>query len=807
MHCFTYKKIAVIALRAMDRGESGMISKNYPLSGRYYRRIIQLTSAAVLFVIVILSFSVYLNAQRILLLREYESNRKVFDQVKINIDMMDTMAVNLCKFLYMNSDVKAILYAKTEAPVETALRINRVVRTSIAANPYVHSVTMYNSYLNQFYNAGSPIFFDDQQLIEIMNGNSQIPMLKAVSRNIPKLVNGQTHNENVFSYFIYDIAEKDGAHSGAVAVNVRTDWFLENIRQINMIEKGRGEDVFVLNAKNEFIEVNHSDENIKEWLKNEFNKRLSNELPAKNVDFYESSFDGVDYLVTYSYIESMNITILKVQKLKEVFKSINHLRNSIIIISLVLTAVAFFISTGVSKKIYTPVQRLVQMVSKDIKDHNSRCVDEISYLSDFCKSTIKKLEMYDKERYLNKNILKQYWLNRLLKESHTIYNQNMKKVFEQFKITLFSEEKFAVCILKIDYYQTFAEEYESEDLDLLRFAVINISSEVVGRKYKNEGIDLKEDLVALIVGLPANDENSLNNIAECIKESQKYINKYFNLSVSASISHISENAKSISSLYNEAFNNISYRIKFGYACVISPETIKENIVVDENTDKKIKELELQLEKCILSADLNKTAEVLKGIFDAISLLDYEHLLISLINTASIINNSFYQLKAVLNQPIYFDFRNICQCIMEKETLSEIYDVMMERIKDILEIDSKKPVKTKNACIANAAKEIIHKNYQDSNLSLTMIAEILNISTRRLSKIFKGEMNVSISDYINDVRLEKAAELLSTTSMSVKKVVESLGIDNETYFYGLFKKKYGLTPKEYALRRIIKLAHE
>lgn len=246
-----------------------MKSKNYPLSKRYYRRIIQLTSAAVLFVIIILSFSVYLNAQRILLLREYESNRKVFDQVRININMMDTMASNLCKSLYMNSDVKAILYAKSDDPVETTLRINRFVRTSIAANPYIHSVTMYNSYLNQFYNAGSPIFSDDEQLIEVVNGQSNIPMLKPVSRNISKLVNGQTIDENVFSYFMYDISEKDGELSGAVVVNVQTDWFLENIRQINMIEKGRGEDVFVLDENGGFIEVSHNDTNMKEWLKNE----------------------------------------------------------------------------------------------------------------------------------------------------------------------------------------------------------------------------------------------------------------------------------------------------------------------------------------------------------------------------------------------------------------------------------------------------------------------------------------------------------------------------------------------------------
>ncbi|MDG0814259.1 helix-turn-helix domain-containing protein [Cohnella rhizosphaerae] len=77
---------------------------------------------------------------------------------------------------------------------------------------------------------------------------------------------------------------------------------------------------------------------------------------------------------------------------------------------------------------------------------------------------------------------------------------------------------------------------------------------------------------------------------------------------------------------------------------------------------------------------------------------------------------------------------------------------------------------------------------------------MKISTRSLSKIYKDATQLSIADLINGVRLTKAAELLIQEDLSVYEVVQKVGITNETYFFSLFKKKYKMTPKEYALQR-------
>ena len=90
------------------------------------------------------------------------------------------------------------------------------------------------------------------------------------------------------------------------------------------------------------------------------------------------------------------------------------------------------------------------------------------------------------------------------------------------------------------------------------------------------------------------------------------------------------------------------------------------------------------------------------------------------------------------------------------------------------------------------------NYTDINLSLQNIADFLSLSPRYLSKKFRQCTDISLNDYILNYRMKQAAILLTDTNLSIKKVAESVGIVNENYFYQLFKKQFGCTPREFKI---------
>lgn len=94
-----------------------------------------------------------------------------------------------------------------------------------------------------------------------------------------------------------------------------------------------------------------------------------------------------------------------------------------------------------------------------------------------------------------------------------------------------------------------------------------------------------------------------------------------------------------------------------------------------------------------------------------------------------------------------------------------------------------------------AMTLIHRSYAE-DIKLQGIADELSIHPVWLSQLFKKETGINFLDYVTDLRIRKAKELLRGSSMKVYEIAESVGYSDIHYFGKLFKKKTGLTPKEF-----------
>ncbi len=84
----------------------------------------------------------------------------------------------------------------------------------------------------------------------------------------------------------------------------------------------------------------------------------------------------------------------------------------------------------------------------------------------------------------------------------------------------------------------------------------------------------------------------------------------------------------------------------------------------------------------------------------------------------------------------------------------------------------------------------------ADLSLKNMAKILSVNPSYLSTHFKKETGVTLTEYVNKRRIERAKTLLKSTGMQIQGVAQSCGILDVNYFTKLFKKYTGVTPKEY-----------
>lgn len=84
----------------------------------------------------------------------------------------------------------------------------------------------------------------------------------------------------------------------------------------------------------------------------------------------------------------------------------------------------------------------------------------------------------------------------------------------------------------------------------------------------------------------------------------------------------------------------------------------------------------------------------------------------------------------------------------------------------------------------------------NDLSLRALASTLNINASYLSALFKKETGQTVTEYVNERRMKAAAHMLHTTKLQVQTVAQHCGISDVNYFSKIFKKYYGITPKQF-----------
>lgn len=99
-----------------------------------------------------------------------------------------------------------------------------------------------------------------------------------------------------------------------------------------------------------------------------------------------------------------------------------------------------------------------------------------------------------------------------------------------------------------------------------------------------------------------------------------------------------------------------------------------------------------------------------------------------------------------------------------------------------------------------ATELIQNSYWKQELNVGQLATSLSVERSYLYRMFMEHIGVSPQEYITEVRMERACELLQTGEFSVQAVACSVGYKDALYFSRLFRKRKGIAPSNYRKKR-------
>lgn len=95
-----------------------------------------------------------------------------------------------------------------------------------------------------------------------------------------------------------------------------------------------------------------------------------------------------------------------------------------------------------------------------------------------------------------------------------------------------------------------------------------------------------------------------------------------------------------------------------------------------------------------------------------------------------------------------------------------------------------------------ALEFIERNYCDSTLSVTTLADAVGFTVPYLSRLFKAHIGMSPSKYIIELRMRKACAMLDTNVFSISEIASATGYNSPFYFSNEFKRHVGVSPSRY-----------
>ena len=103
---------------------------------------------------------------------------------------------------------------------------------------------------------------------------------------------------------------------------------------------------------------------------------------------------------------------------------------------------------------------------------------------------------------------------------------------------------------------------------------------------------------------------------------------------------------------------------------------------------------------------------------------------------------------------------------------------------------------KNSLLMAKVKQYLQHNYMMCNISLDSVSTILNLNASYFSAQFKRSFGINFVDYLTDLRIQAAKELLRDPLHSAAEIAHMVGYESANYFARAFKKKTGMTPTEF-----------
>jgi len=396
-------------------------------------------------------------------------------------------------------------------------------------------------------------------------------------------------------------------------------------------------------------------------------------------------------------------------------------------------------------------------------------------------------EFYD----LNRPMMQSIFLNNLLVGG--VSDSEAKQKLKFLKLDNLDATSFQAAVIMSDPISA-ENEFASESEDLVNFAIYNISKEIIESYHIGTAIFSEKKVVAIAAyqTVPSRVQTFCNSLEEIRTAIEKHLKFTVTIGKGCACSHYSE----LHISYDEALAALGYRGSVGDNKIIYIKDIEPQRHSSTAFDKNV---EMQFLSEVKLGNREQVVQIIDEIMQ------------KLVNEQSGVDQQrFFTLTILLSllregENIGINTNNIVteadmKSVLEMWNSDQMKAVICESAVMMMKSIAENRMNSCSAAIEQA-KQIIAEHYSDPDLSVDTVSECLHLSASYFRAIFKKETGTTFVNHLTELRMEKAKDLIVTSSMKNYEIALEIGYADPHYFSYCFKKHFNMSPND--LRESIK----
>ena len=654
--------------------------------------------------------------------------------------------------LFFEPTIQKIMYHGDISNFDVVMAIRRL-DSIMSMGLHTHSIYVYNATKEYFYvtsnlDSNTVALFYDTDVLRFLEPKSDFKRLAP----IPRFIATNSGPRPVYSFVFYENPLDGKPVQGALVFNITLDWLREVFRDD---DQSQSTVIFVDRVGRIAY---HSDQTnfLKDIHETPYFKRIS-QSAEPNGYFLHKGLDG-NQLVFYSTSEDNELYLIRMYPYAALMGGIDAMRDNTGLLVLLFVMGAIIISFALSRRLYKPIHQLLRKVDPIRTDRQNQESD-LGYLSSSIEHMMSRNELLEKtsvsyQLSLQKDILKE------ILQGRGSSNNNLVALFKEYGLPFSLDQPFRMVAVKG------IEECNLDCLGLANCMTVPMKNKGYFVLFQNQtASDERRYLAALKLRgarmiVTSGRIDSPDELSHYAKEMEELLcfSFLYKEETLLSLKTFSRTEEPHTYPTNIEGTFIHFLGQGRSSEAISIYTEFFNAVCDGSFDH----FKFSMKRLFISVQLTINELRSHGLFSEYRGMEVE------------------------------DFDNILENLEDRDILDQLFMGFCHAFRDEINASRLK----KAGKISDQVIEIVERDYANPNLSLNSIADSIGMSASYLAKIFKDSTSCSINDFLLNHRMEAAKRLLLSQSAPAREIASLVGIDNENYFYTVFKKKTGQTPNAF-----------